>query len=280
MTEQPPHDDLANREDGWTELRRYTQARIALGRVGASLPTAEVLRFSMAHARARDAVHTALDAQAIQSALQAAGFATLFARSQAADRAEYLRRPDLGRRLHPDCIAGLTPGGPAPPQRLTVVVADGLSALAATRHALPLLRELRPRLADWSLDAVVVATQARVALADAIGNLRGAEAAVILLGERPGLSAPDSLGIYLLYAPRPGRSDAERNCISNVRQHGLSYAEAAHCLHSLLGQARRAGRSGIAIKPGSDPYPPLPGVETTGDDVDCRLHGRLRWPAG
>ncbi len=232
----------------WGGLRRYTPAQIALGRVGASLPTAELLRFSTAHARARDAVHAPFHAQQLASSLEAQGFATLEARSMARDRTVYLHRPDLGRRLDPACVSQLTPPLPPPAQRLTIIVADGLSAQAAERHALPLLLELRPRLEQWSLDAIVVAQQARVALADAIGELRGAEAAVILLGERPGLSAPDSLGVYLLYAPRPGRTDADRNCISNVHAQGLAYANAAHTLETLLHQARRAGRSGIAIK--------------------------------
>ncbi len=259
MSEHPVRDGVTSSDDGWTDLRRYTQAHIALGRVGASLPTSEVLSFSMAHARARDAVQAALDVPAIRDVLEHAGFPALPAKSQASDRAEYLRRPDLGRRLDPHCMEALKPVGLIPPHRLTVVVADGLSALAVTRHALPLLMELRPRLADWSLDTVIVATQARVALADAIGELRGAEAAVILLGERPGLSAPDSLGAYLLYAPRPGRTDAERNCISNIRGQGLSYAEAAHKLQFLLGQARQAGRGGLAIKDSSSGQAGLPG---------------------
>lgn len=260
MSEPPARDESVSRHDAWSDLRRYTQARIALGRVGASLKTSAVLDFSLAHARARDAVHAALQTEELRSALERAGFATLLATSQATDRAEYLRRPDLGRRLHPDCVAGLTPGEAVPPHRLTMVIGDGLSALAAARHALPLLLALRPQLDDWALDAVVIATQARVALADPIGELRGAEAAVILLGERPGLSAPDSLGVYLLYAPRPGRTDAERNCISNVRQQGLPYAEAAHKLHYLLAQARLAGRSGLAIKDGSRIPSQLPGT--------------------
>ncbi len=141
---------------------------------------------------------------------------------------------------------------PAPPHRLTVVVADGLSALAATRHALPLLLELRSRLSNWTLDSVVLATGARVALADQIGEHRGSEAVVILLGERPGLSSTDSLGIYLTYAPRPGRTEAERNCISNVRREGLSYAQAASKLLYLLDRSRLVGASGVLIKDGSD----------------------------
>lgn len=228
-------------------LRRYTDARIALGRVGASLPTREILNFDMAHARARDAVQIPLDTTALERQLQGAGFATLHARSRAADRSEYLRRPDLGRQLAPECEGALRTREPVD-RRLTVVVADGLSAFAAARHATPLLTELRGHLTGWSLDAVIIATQARVALADEIGELRNSEAVAILIGERPGLSSPDSLGIYMTYAPRRGRTDAERNCISNVRPGGLAYGEAAFRLHYLLERARLQGQSGLAVK--------------------------------
>ena len=238
--------------DPWAGLRRHTPARIALGRVGASLPSAEVLSFAMAHARARDAVHHVLDTVALATSLEQAGFSTLQVRSQATSRTEYLSRPDLGRRLALASRSGIMHTEESPRRRLTVVVADGLSSLAPERHALPLLAALRTRLVGWSLDAVIVATQARVALADEIGELRGAEAVVILLGERPGLSSPDSLGAYLTYAPRRGRLDADRNCISNVREGGLGYAEAAHTLAYLLGQSRAAGRSGIAVKDSSE----------------------------
>jgi ethanolamine ammonia-lyase small subunit len=248
-------DELAI-QDNWQALRQYTPARIALGRVGSSLPTAEVLGFSMAHARARDAVHLPFDADALSAALEQAGFLTLRAHSRAGSRSEYLRRPDLGRRLHADCRAALTPSEPPPAHRLTVIVGDGLSALAPTRHAQPLLEAVREQIArlalDWQMDTVIIASQARVALSDEIGELRGAEAAVIVLGERPGLSSPDSLGVYMTYAPRPGRTDAERNCLSNVRREGLSYAEAAYKLIYLLDQARLRGASGVAIKDSSD----------------------------
>jgi len=243
--------ELRTRQDypaaAWLALRRYTDARIAIGRVGASLPTREVLNFDMAHARARDAVQIPLDTSALEGQLHEAGFATLHAHSRAADRSEYLRRPDLGRQLAPDCHEALRIHEPAD-RRLTVVVADGLSAFAAARHAVPLLMQLRERLTGWSLDAVIIATQARVALADEVGELRSSEALAILIGERPGLSSPDSLGIYMTYAPRRGRTDAERNCISNVRPGGLSYDEAAFRLHYLLEQARLRGQSGVAVK--------------------------------
>jgi ethanolamine ammonia-lyase small subunit len=247
-------DTSITQPDAWHTLRRYTPARIALGRVGASLPTGEVLDFSMAHARARDAVHLPFDPETLASALKQAGFSTIEVRSLAANRSEYLRRPDLGRRLDPAC-GPLLRDDAAPIHRLTMIVGDGLSALAPARHALPLLLELQAQLAQiqtWSLDSIILANQARVALSDQIGQLRGAEAAVILLGERPGLSSPDSLGVYLTYAPRHGRSDAERNCLSNIRHEGLSYPEAAYKLLYLLEQARTAGASGVVIKDSSD----------------------------
>ena len=230
------------------DLRRYTQARVALGRIGSSLRTADVLDFAMAHARARDAVHLALHTENLGSAFEAAGFSVLQVRSEAANRSEYLKRPDLGRRLHPDSQKLLRGNGPVPKDRLTIIVADGLSSLAGNQHALPLVLALRALILEWTIDTVMIATQARVALSDQIGQLRNAEAALILLGERPGLSSPDSLGAYLTYEPRTGRTDAERNCVSNIHAAGLSYAEAAHKIDYLLHRSREAGRSGISIK--------------------------------
>lgn len=238
-------------------LSRWTSARVALGRAGASMPTDAVLEFAMDHARARDSVHTPLDTEALEEELRAEGFSTLRARSRARNRSEYLRRPDLGRTLDPACEAALLETGPPHAQgegagRLTVVVADGLSSAAPAMHAVPLLREIRLGLDGWTLDAVVIATQSRVALADGIGALRCAEAVLILIGERPGLKSADSLGAYLTYLPRLGRTDAERNCVSNIRPAGLSYAAAAHKLLYLLREARVLGQSGVALKDNSD----------------------------
>ncbi len=244
--------DLPEAPDRWTQLRRYTQARVALGRVGSSQKTSGVLEFSMAHARARDAVHLPFATKALSLTLNAAGFPTMEVRSQAGSRADYLKRPDLGRLLHTDSDALLRTAGPVPHNRLTIIVADGLSSLACVRHAVPLLLALRPLLSRWSIDTIVLAAQARVALSDSVGVLRRAEAALILLGERPGLSSPDSLGAYLTYQPRLGRSDAERNCVSNIRAEGLSYSQAAFKLAYLLEQSRRVGRSGVAIKDESE----------------------------
>lgn len=233
----------------WTHLRAFTDARIALGRAGSSQTTDAVLAFGVAHAQARDAVHLPLDSTALSSALGQAGFTALNVHSAAADRAQYLRRPDLGRRLDDASHARLDALRPAQPFDVVFVIADGLSALAAQSHGVPLLCCVRDRLPrDWSIGPVVIARQSRVALGDEIGALLGARQVVMLIGERPGLSSPDSLGIYLTYAPRVGCSDAQRNCISNVRPAGLTYDQAASRLVFLLNGALALGRSGVDLK--------------------------------
>jgi ethanolamine ammonia-lyase small subunit len=224
-------------------LRARTPARVALGHAGAGLPTAALLAFQLDHARARDAVHDALDVA--QLAAQWAPAPTLQVHSQAADRSTYLQRPDLGRRLAPECTAQLTGG----PYDAVCVLADGLSARAVQLHAVPTVREIQRGLNDWRFAPLVIATQARVALGDDIGACLQASFAIVLIGERPGLSAADSLGIYLTWQPAPGRRDHERNCISNIRPpQGLSYAEAAARVIWLMRAARRAGHSGVALK--------------------------------
>jgi ethanolamine ammonia-lyase small subunit len=235
----------------WEALRQFTQARIALGRAGNSLPTAPLLAFNLSHAQARDAVHQPLDVDVLHRELGAAGFTSLDAHSAAPDRQHYLRRPDLGRRLDEASRERLATVNQAPPD-VVFVIADGLSAFAASRHAVAFLQIMRAKLMDWNIGPVVVARQARVALGDSIGEILRARLVVMLIGERPGLSSPDSLGIYLTYAPRIGCSDAQRNCISNVRPEGLNYAAAAHKLHYLLTQARRLGLTGINLKDDSD----------------------------
>jgi ethanolamine ammonia-lyase small subunit len=239
--------------DPWTALRAHTPARIALGRSGASLPTHEVLAFSLAHAQARDAVHTAFSAKAVAEAVEALGLPTLAVDSAAPDRATYLRRPDLGRRLS-DASRALLVNRPSKPVDLAVVVADGLSSTAVHAHAAPLVAALLPlvRAEGWSLAPVVIASQARVALGDEVGERLGARLALLLVGERPGLSSPDSLGAYLTFAPRIGLADAARNCVSNIRGEGLSYAAAAFKLAWLAREALRLGESGVALKDESD----------------------------
>lgn len=239
--------------DPWEHLRRHTAARIALGRAGTGLPTTEWLRFGVAHALARDAVHLPLDAQALAAQLAGHAFEGVVVESAAEDRATFLRRPDLGRRLSPRSTA-LLAATPRAACELAVVVGDGLSALAASRHALPLLLELRPRLeaAGLAIGPVAVARQCRVALGDEVGAALQARAVLVLLGERPGLSSPDSLGAYLSWAPAPGLADSQRNCVSNIRPEGLVYAEAARRIAWLLAEARRIGATGIALKDRSD----------------------------
>ena len=237
----------------WSALRQFTNARIALGRAGNSLPTEPLLAFNLSHAQARDAVHQPLDAESLHQQLRAIGFTTLDVHSAAPDRQHYLRRPDLGRRLADDSREALALEQAAiEPPDVLFVIADGLSAFAASKQAIPLLQAVCSKLADWKIGPVVVARQARVALGDEIGELLGTKLVVMLIGERPGLSSPDSLGIYLTYAPKVGCSDAQRNCISNVRPEGLSYGAAAHKLHYLLTHARRLALTGVGLKDDSD----------------------------
>lgn len=217
------------------DLKSFTPARVALGRTGHSLPTAELLRFQLDHARARDAVYEELDPSSL-------GVTHVLVRSAAPDRATYLRRPDLGRRLATD--ATLKSGD----YDAAIVIADGLSAPAVHRQAVPLLAALTPLLEGWRLAPLTVVLQGRVAIGDEIGQRLGARQVVMLIGERPGLTSPDSLGIYLTWDPRPGRTDAERNCISNVRAEGLSYTLAARKLHFLMSEARVRKLSGVALK--------------------------------
>ncbi len=228
----------------WQDLRRHTMARVALGRAGNGVPTASHLAFQAAHAAARDAVHAPLDMAALQDELAACGFESVVVHSAAADRRIYLLRPDLGRRLAPGQAGMLAPM----PGCLALVVCDGLSALAVQRHAASLLAQLRPMLAGWDIAPVVVATQGRVALGDEVGAALQAAAVAVLIGERPGLSAADSLGVYLTWQPLPGRTDAERNCISNIRPDGLPPAAAAAKLAWLIGQMRVLGLTGIGLK--------------------------------
>jgi ethanolamine ammonia-lyase small subunit len=245
-------------DDPWAVLRSATRARVALGRAGDALPTARELEFRAAHAAARDAVHQPLDPAVVRAALDSALDSTapdpalelLEVHSAAPDRATYLQRPDLGRQL----AAGTSL--PRADADLAVVIADGLSPRAVHEHAAGLVTALLERLPGWSVAPLVLASQARVALGDAVGEALGVRAVVVLIGERPGLSSADSLGVYLTWAPRVGRADSERNCVSNVRPpHGLSYGQAADTVAALLGAARELGASGVVLK---DEGPALP----------------------
>src|SRR6202041_2754705 len=208
-------------------LRALTPARVGLGRTGVSLRTGDLLAFQQAHALARDAVHARLEASALALAVgEVTGDPVICLHSMAADRATYLQRPDLGRKLNERSQAALASVPPGP-WELAVIVADGLSALAGERHAAPVLKDLWPRLDGWRIAPICVVEQGRVAIGDEIGAALGAQLSVVLIGERPGLSAPDSLGAYITWQPQLGRTDAERNCISNIRLEGLSYEQAA-----------------------------------------------------
>jgi len=243
--------------DPWQALRRFTAARIGLGHSGASQPTRAQLDFQLGHARARDAVHGALDTAQLSAALAPAWPAApcpLLLHSAAADRHIYLQRPDLGRRLDAASrqLLRARHGGAVREDGydLSVVVADGLSALAIMRHAAPLLQALHARLEAlaWRLAPVAIVQQGRVAVGDEVGELLGAKIVLVLIGERPGLSSPDSMGLYLTWAPRVGLTDERRNCISNVRPAGLRVEDAAERLHYLLAEAHRRQVSGVHLK--------------------------------
>jgi ethanolamine ammonia-lyase small subunit len=251
---------------GWEGLRRFTDARIALGRAGHSQPTAAHLAFQLAHAQARDAVHLPLDTGAVASDLQALGMEVLCLHSAAPDRASYLQRPDWGRRLDEGSRDRLRAWRQDPddatPFDLCFVIADGLSALAVMQSAAPLLTHLTKRLREdaqpgWRWGPVAIVEQGRVAIGDEIARSLRARCVVVLIGERPGLSSPDSLGIYFTWAPQPGSTDAQRNCVSNVRAAGLPVEQAAQRLHALLGEARRRQVSGIALKDETDTGSPV-----------------------
>jgi ethanolamine ammonia-lyase small subunit len=228
------------------DLRELTPARVGLGRAGASLPTKALLEFTLDHARARDAVHAVFDVFSLISGL---GVQAVEVSSQARDRKDYLRRPDLGRMLDPPSkhLLANHDGGPC---RLAIVVGDGLSPSAVNAHAIELVRRLVPRLAadGIEIDCAVVASGARVALGDEIGAIVGARMIVMLIGERPGLSAPDSLGAYLTFAPKPGLTDAERNCVSNIHGSGLGYDEAAFRIAWLIREGLARKTTGVALK--------------------------------
>jgi len=240
--------------DSWVALRRFTQARIALGRTGHAVPTRVLLDFQLAHAHARDAVHYAWDRDAFASQVRHLGMQTLIVDTQASNRGEYLRRPDLGRVLSEDSRARLKNVNPDHVD-VVVIVTNGLSSTAVEQHGIPLLEAILSgyRKRQLRIAPVVLAANGRVALSDDIGGILAARVAVIIVGERPGLSAADSLGIYLTFAPQPGKTDADRNCISNIRPpEGLSYEAAAAKLFYLTEEAVRRGISGVALKDKAD----------------------------
>jgi ethanolamine ammonia-lyase small subunit len=237
-------------------LRQFTSGRIALGRTGISLPTTPQLEFQLAHARARDAVHHELDAETLQQAVMAQQLVEqcVVVESSAGNRATYLQRPDLGRRLSSGSRQQLQLLASQSKQvgacDLAFVIADGLSALAVETNAVPFLKAVLERLAQdgLSLAPVTIVRQGRVAVGDEVGELLGAKLVVVLIGERPGLSSPDSMGLYMTWGPRVGLTDESRNCISNVRPAGLSYEEASYKLHYLVSEALRREVTGVQLK--------------------------------
>ena len=240
----------ANLPGPWDALRRLTAARIGLKRSGASLATAPLLEFQLAHARARDAVHEALDEVGLEKDLIALGLPVQTIASQAKDRAQFLMRPDLGRRLSP--AAEHTLAAKKGSYDIAFVISDGLSASAAQKHATSLLGEIIPALKDWRIAPLVIVRLGRVGAGDAVAAALGATCVVILLGERPGLTAPDSLGAYLTWKPRADTAEADRNCVSNIRPEGVRYADAGRTIVHLLRAMRAGGVSGIALKDDSD----------------------------
>jgi ethanolamine ammonia-lyase small subunit len=255
VTRHPgPADDAA---DPWASLRRLTAARIGLARAGASLATSALLDFRLAHARARDAVHAALDEPRLIADLKGLGLPVLTIASAATDHSQYLLRPDLGRSLAPSAIDILDPH--AGHCDLALVVTEGLSAGAVQAHAYPVLATLMPTLVreGWRIAPIVLARLGRVAIGDRVACALGAESVVILLGERPGLTAPDSMGAYLTWNPGPHTTDAERNCISNIRPDGTGYADAALRIAHLLREMRVRRLSGVALKDSSNSAPEI-----------------------
>jgi ethanolamine ammonia-lyase small subunit len=249
MTERSiaPTGEGLDAPDAWTDLRHMTPARIGLPRSGASIATASALELRLAHARARDAVRDALDTVRLAADLSALGQIVIQVESQATDRQTYLMRPDLGRVLAPDSAATLHQH--ARGYDVVFVVADGLSARAVQEHAAPVLQRVLAALPkSWRIAPLVIARHGRVAIGDAIAAALQAECVAILIGERPGLSAPDSLGAYLTYQPRENSTDADRNCISNIRPAGIGYHDAAFKLTRLLLSMRAKRISGVALK--------------------------------
>lgn len=235
----------------WSQLRQHTPARIALGRSGISLPTGPHLEFQLAHARARNAVHLELDANKLMEGLAARGYDAIVVHSAAENRPVYLQRPDKGRRLDAASRATLEARATgAEPADVVFVVGDGLSALAIEENVLPFLDTIKPSLAadGWKTGPIVVVQQARVAVGDEVGEVLKAKMVVVLIGERPGLSSPDSMGIYMTLDPKSGMTDESRNCISNVRPEGMSYAVAVHKLLYLMTEAKKRGMSGVLLK--------------------------------
>ncbi|GAB4022453.1 ethanolamine ammonia-lyase subunit EutC [Spirosoma koreense] len=249
LTPMPYPKKTTAKPDEWEPLKAYTSARIALGRTGVSVPTGESLRFKLAHAHAKDAVYSMLDLTELQAGLVDTGLPVYNIRSQASNRDTYLQRPDLGRLLSPESKEQLGKLNDSPAD-ISLIIADGLSGKAIMQNAIPVVSLLvkQVRQAGYSLAPILLVEQGRVAIMDAIGGLIRPRLAIILIGERPGLSSFDSMGAYVTYAPQPGLTDERRNCISNIREQGLSPVMAVHKLMYLIDTAFRLQITGVALK--------------------------------
>lgn len=248
--------------DAWQSLQQYTAARIAIGRVGISIPLAESLNFRMMHAYARDAVYEKLENEVLCDALELQRHNTLVLHSQAKDRHMYLQRPDLGRQLDEDSVAAISAISHSSETEIVFILVDGLSAIAVNRHAVPLLKLIREKLKEpaRTIAPIVLVEQGRVAVGDPIGERLRCKLSVVLIGERPGLSSPDSLGAYITYNPKIGTTDEARNCVSNIRPEGLDYNAAADKIVWLIQESLRRKLSGVMLKDN------MPSAIETGND--------------
>jgi len=239
-------------QDVWENLKQFTDARIAIGRAGCSIPTHELLKFQLAHAEAQDAVHQPLDVEHLVASLNTLALDSLTVHSQAENKQEYLKRPDLGRLLSPASQHGLEVFKASNPQNydVCIVIGDGLSARAIEENAMPFIQALIQPFAEqqWSLAPIAIATGSRVALGDQIAEIFQARMLVMLIGERPGLSSPDSMGLYYTWEAQSGCLDSQRNCISNIRPAGLSIPIATQRLLALMHNSKRLGLSGVDLK--------------------------------
>jgi len=257
MTDENPSSKpvapVTERQQLWTMFQRFTTARIGLKRTGAALATEPLLDLRMAHARARDAVHAALDEARLVSQLEGCELPVVVVSSAAQSRERYLMRPDLGRTLDPSAQASLAPHAGAA-HDVVFVISEGLSAYAVQSHAAPLLGAVLPilRAENWRIAPLILARQGRVAIGDAIASAVRASLVAVLIGERPGLSSPDSMGVYLTWQPTPETTDADRNCISNIRPEGIGYADAAFKCAYMLREMRARQISGVLLKDESD----------------------------
>lgn len=235
--------------DAWESLKAFTSARIALGRTGVATPLKEVLDFRMCHAHARDAVYSSLEIDKLEEALQQFQLPIILVTSKASDRKGYLQRPDLGRNLD-DASTNNLKNESSYSVDVVIIIADGLSATAINKHAVQLLKKLIPYLKQsiLTIAPIVIAQQGRVAIADEIGSLLNAKLSLILIGERPGLSSPDSMGAYITYNPSSGTTDESRNCVSNIRPEGLGYELAAEKIATLIKASLQLKLSGILLK--------------------------------